>query len=101
MRSFPPSPRQRVTLLFVMVLIVAACADGQVQNASAIDPLPSWNEGASKKSILDFVARTTTPGSAGYVAPEDRIATFDNDGTLWVEQPIYTQFIFAMDRIKA
>jgi len=101
MRSIPISPKKHVTLLLVMILTTAAFASGQAQNASAIDPLPSWNEGATKKSILDFVARTTTPGSAEFVAPEDRIATFDNDGTLWVEQPIYTQFIFAMDRIKA
>jgi hypothetical protein len=55
------------------------------------DPLPSWNEGAAKQSIVDFVARVTKEGGPDYVAPKDRVATFDNDGTLWVEQPIYTQ----------
>jgi phosphoglycolate phosphatase-like HAD superfamily hydrolase len=65
------------------------------------DPLPSWNEGAAKKSIADFVARVTTPGSAQFVPPAERIATFDNDGTLWSEQPVYFQAAFAFDRIKA
>ena len=63
------------------------------------DPLPSWNDGAVKKSITDFVARVTTPG-ADFVLPAERIATFDNDGTLWSEQPIYFQAAFAFDRIK-
>jgi phosphoserine phosphatase len=70
-------------------------------SAHAADPLPSWNEGAAKTSITDFVARVTTQGGAEFVAPEQRIATFDNDGTLWAEQPFYFQFAFAIDRIKA
>jgi phosphoglycolate phosphatase-like HAD superfamily hydrolase len=65
------------------------------------DPLPSWNEGAAKKSITDFVAKVTTQGGADFVPPEQRIATFDNDGTLWCEQPNYFQAIFALDRVKA
>jgi hypothetical protein len=65
------------------------------------DPLPSWNDGAVKKSITDFVARVTTPGAADFVPVEQRIATFDNDGTLWCEQPVYFQVAFAFDRIKA
>ena len=65
------------------------------------DPLPSWNDGATKKSITDFVARVTTQGGADFVPPAERIATFDNDGTLWSEQPIYFQFAFAIDRVKA
>jgi phosphoserine phosphatase len=65
------------------------------------DPLPSWNEGATKKSIMDFVAGVTTFGGPDYVSPDDRIATFDNDGTLWTEQPMYTQLAFALDRVKA
>jgi hypothetical protein len=60
------------------------------------DPLPSWNEGAVKKSIADFVARVTAPGSADFVPPERRIATFDNDGTLWCEQPVYFQLAFVV-----
>jgi phosphoglycolate phosphatase-like HAD superfamily hydrolase len=64
------------------------------------DPLPSWNDGAAKKSITDFVARVTTQGGADFVPPEQRIATFDNDGTLWAEQPIYFQLAFALDHAK-
>ena len=65
------------------------------------DPLPSWNEGPAKRSIIDFVTRTTTAGSGDWVPVPERIATFDNDGTLWTEQPMYFQMIFALDRIKA
>lgn len=69
--------------------------------AFAEDPLPSWNDGPTKSSILDFVECATNDGCKMYVPPEERIATFDNDGTLWSEQPIYFQLAFAMDRIKA
>ena len=65
------------------------------------DPLPSWNDGATKSSILDFVARVTTQGGPFFVPVDQRIATFDNDGTLWVEQPMYVQLAFALDRVKA
>jgi len=65
------------------------------------DPLASWYDGATKQSVVDFVVRVTTAGGAGYVAAEERIATFDNDGTLWSEQPYYFQLAFALDRIKA
>src|SRR3954470_16140641 len=63
------------------------------------DPLPSWNDGVAKQAILDFVARTTTTGGREFVPVPERIATFDNDGTLWCEQPVYFQFAFAMDRV--
>ncbi|MGA7308896.1 MAG: HAD family hydrolase [Pseudolabrys sp.] len=65
------------------------------------DPLPSWNYGKAKQSILDFVAAVTREGSPDFVPGRQRVATFDNDGTLWVEQPIYTQLAFAFDRVKA
>ncbi len=65
------------------------------------DPLPSWNDGPNKQAIVEFVEAVTTDGGADYVAPGDRIATFDNDGTLWVEHPMYTQLAFALDRVKA
>jgi phosphoserine phosphatase len=68
---------------------------------TTLDPLPSWNEGASKKAITDFVARVTKDGGSDFVPVDQRIATFDNDGTLWVEQPIYTQFVFLLDRVKS
>jgi phosphoserine phosphatase len=64
------------------------------------DPLPSWNDGAARSAIIDFVTRVTTEGGPDFVAPADRIATFDNDGTLWSEQPLYFQFLFAVDRVK-
>lgn len=65
------------------------------------DALPSWNDGPVKQSLLDFVARTTTTGSSDWVPIPERIACFDNDGTLWTEQPIYFQVAFALDRVKA
>jgi phosphoglycolate phosphatase-like HAD superfamily hydrolase len=64
-------------------------------------PLASWNEGAAKQAILDFVRATTDQASAKFVAPEDRIATFDQDGTLWVEHPIYSQIVYCLDRVPA
>ncbi len=65
------------------------------------DPLPSWNDGANKQAIVEFVEAVTSEGGADFVAPGERIATFDNDGTLWVEHPMYTQLAFALDRVKA
>ena len=69
--------------------------------AHAADPLPSWNEGEAKASIIAFVEQVTDTQSAAFVPAAQRIATFDNDGTLWVEQPMYTQLAFALDRVKA
>lgn len=78
--------------VFAMLCSVAAMSQS--------DPLPSWNDTDTKKSIVAFVTKVTTEGGPDFVAVDDRIATFDNDGTLWVEQPIYTQFMFALDRVK-
>jgi phosphoglycolate phosphatase-like HAD superfamily hydrolase len=69
--------------------------------ARAADPLPSWNEGPAKQSIIAFVAKVTTAGSPDFVPVPERIATFDNDGCLWAEQPMYFQALFIFDRIKA
>jgi len=69
--------------------------------AHAADPLPSWRDGKAKSSIIAFVTAVTTEGGPGFVAPPERVATFDNDGTLWAEQPMYVQFLFALDRVKA
>ncbi|UVF21616.1 haloacid dehalogenase-like hydrolase [Microvirga terrae] len=66
----------------------------------ADQPLPSWNEGPARSAILDFVARVTVEGGPDYVPPSERIATFDNDGTLWCEQPLQSQFFFAFDRLE-
>ena len=67
--------------------------------AYAEDPLPSWNDGAAKQAIVDFVKATTETGGANFVAPEERIATFDQDGTLWVEHPMYTQVMYCLERV--
>jgi phosphoglycolate phosphatase-like HAD superfamily hydrolase len=71
------------------------------QSTAAVDPLPSWNESTARKAIVDFVGRTTKEGAPDFVPPAERIAVFDNDGTLWAEQPMYFQLAFALDRIKA
>jgi hypothetical protein len=71
------------------------------QRALAADPLPSWNEGPTKQAIAAFVEKVTKQGGPDFVPPAERIATFDNDGTLWCEQPMYFQGLFAFDRIKA
>jgi hypothetical protein len=72
-----------------------------VANAAQLDPLPSWNDGDAKQQILAFVRQVTDQASPDYVPPGERIATFDNDGTLWCEQPLYIQLSFAVDRVKA
>jgi phosphoserine phosphatase len=69
--------------------------------ARAADALPSWNDGKARQAIGDFVKRVTTKGGKDFVPPAERIAVFDNDGTLWAEQPMYFQFAFAFDRVKA
>ncbi len=66
-----------------------------------VDPLPSWNAGPAKQAILDFVAETTTAGDPDFVPPAERIATFDQDGTLWVEHPVYSQLVYILDRVPA
>ena len=82
-------------LVLLLPLIVARAAPAQT------DPLPSWNDGEAKQAIVKFVQAVTDRGGAQHVAPEARIATFDNDGTLWSEQPMYFQGLFAFDRVKA
>jgi len=84
--------------ILTLTIITFSCIEQNVQQS---DPLPSWNEGKSKQSIIDFVNTVTDEESPNFVKPEDRIAAFDNDGTLWSEQPYYFQFQFALDRIKA
>ena len=72
-----------------------------VQVTLAQDPLPSWNDGPAKKAIIEFVKTTTEKGSANFVPVPERIATFDQDGTLWVEQPMYAQFIYCLESVPA
>jgi hypothetical protein len=86
--------------LFLIALVAVALAFGATI-AGAQDPLPSWSDGPAKKAIMAFVGDVTREGSPNYVKPAERIATFDNDGTLWAEQPMYFQFLFALDRVKA
>lgn len=93
MTMFRFTSRAGALVLGALIVVPAAFA--------AEDPLPSWNEGANKQAIVDFVTAVTTEGSADFVAVEDRVATFDNDGTLWVEQPFYVQLAFALDEVKA
>lgn len=87
--------------LAALIWLLAGILTGTAAFAQPADPLPSWNDGPARQAILAFVAATTTPGAPGFVAPEERLATFDNDGTLWVEQPIYAQVAFAIDRVRA
>jgi phosphoserine phosphatase len=79
------------------VLVSTACA---AASARAADPLPSWNNGAAKQAIVGFVAKVTREGGPDFVPIAERIAVFDNDGTLWAEQPMYFQMLFAIDRVK-
>jgi hypothetical protein len=93
----------KMTRPFVCVCFVALtlCASSVAAQPKPADPLPSWNDGPRKAGIIDFVARVTKQGGPDFVPVADRIATFDQDGTLWCEQPIYTQVQFAVDRVKA
>jgi haloacid dehalogenase-like hydrolase len=89
------------TILASAVLGVTVSFGWSFQASAQNDPLPSWNDTSAKQAIVDFVDRVTKAGGPDFVAPAERIATFDNDGTLWVEQPMYVQMAFALDRVKA
>lgn len=89
------APRQRHA--FRLLLSLVLCLPLLAQ---AAETLPSWNDGPSKKSIIEFVQAVTTEGSKDYVKPAERIAVFDNDGTLWSEQPMYFQVLFALEEVK-
>jgi hypothetical protein len=86
---------------FVAGVITALACVAPWGTTEGDDALPSWNDGPAKQFITSFVESVTKPGSPGFVPPSERIATFDNDGTLWAEQPMYVQFIFTLDRVKA
>jgi hypothetical protein len=83
-----------VMLALTATLFLAASASAQS------DPLPSWNDTGPKSAIVSFVEKVTQQGSPDFVTEPERIAVFDNDGTLWVEHPMYTQLAFALDRVK-
>jgi phosphoglycolate phosphatase-like HAD superfamily hydrolase len=91
----------RRTLAAGLIALAAARSISAVIAETHLDPLPSWNDGAAKSAIVGFVDRVTTEKGADFVPPEQRIAVFDNDGTLWAEQPMYFQLAFAIDRVKA
>jgi|GEM_PF-120767 len=96
-----PSARFATASLFGAIVLSGVLGLlGPTASVRAADPLPSWNEGLAKQTLLDFVARVTDQSGKDYVPPEGRIATFDNDGTLWVEKPVYTQLAFIFDRVK-
>ncbi len=83
-------------ITWLVALVFSALA-----GCASTDPLPSWHDGHAKSSIRNYVERVTDEGSSDFVRPEERIATFDNDGTLWAEQPAYFQLLFALDRVRA
>ena len=99
--------RRITTLSYLLITLVLMSCNTATKEAapstplSVADPLPSWNEGEVKNSITAFVKKVTDSTSADFIPVKDRIATFDNDGTLWSEQPLYFQFFFVIDRIKA
>jgi phosphoserine phosphatase len=93
--TFSHTARFATSLLFLCTLVFASAA------ARAADPLASWNDGPAKSRIIGFVQAVTDKSGKDYVPPADRIAVFDNDGTLWSEQPAYFQLLFAIDRVRA
>ncbi len=93
-RRYWQFPRNVLFVWVIALLILSSIAHAET------DPLPSWHDTLPKKHIVDFVTTVTQEGSVDYVPPNERIAVFDNDGTLWAEQPIYFQFFFVADRIK-
>jgi phosphoglycolate phosphatase-like HAD superfamily hydrolase len=104
--SATTDPRAAGALLIVTLFVLTGCAptpqtaSESTVGAAAADPLPSWNDGEAKQSIVDFVARVTDPSGPDFVPEAERIATFDNDGCLWSEQPMYFQVVFAIDRVR-
>jgi len=109
-RASPTRATPRTLGFVILTLFMLSCAASQTlavaeqhvtdESARWADPLPSWNNTAAKARIINFVEAVTDPENPGYFAPEERIATFDNDGTLWVEQPLYAELAFAIYRIE-
>lgn len=87
-------------VLLTSLILIFSLIFGGLATAQTADSLPSWKDGKAKQSIIDFVTKVTKEGSPDFVPPDERIATFDNDGTLWTEQPMYVQMFFALDRVK-
>lgn len=94
--------------ILILLLFIISCKNTTEQTPAEVqqlqvmeDPLPSWNEGSTKEAIISYVEAVTEQGGSQFIPEPDRIATFDNDGTLWAEKPVYFQFFFAMDRVKS
>jgi phosphoserine phosphatase len=87
--------------LLFLVILYTITSIAAAESASTNDPLPSWNDGPAKQSIIDFVQKTTDESSPSFVPPAERIATFDQDGTLWVEHPMYSFVVYALSRVPA
>lgn len=99
---------KKIVNILLILIVFVACKNNvdnketlETNAGNSADPLPSWNEGNTKNSILSFVEKATSTSSPDFIPLEDRITTFDNDGTLWAEQPMYFQLFFAIDRVKA
>ena len=99
-----PKPTKTMKIIYKPNLLAAALVGVVAFTATiarAADPLASWNDGPAKQAIVEFVRATTTQGSPQFVPPEERIATFDQDGTLWVEHPMYTQVTYCLEGVPA
>src|SRR5262245_31406265 len=101
MAAFPKRSRSLHMSTRVVGCALCVALAMAVRVGAQTDPLPSWDDGSAKKAIVEFVQTTTTQGSPGFVPPAERIATFDQDGTLWVEHPMYTQVVYCLERVPA
>ena len=93
-------PNKFYLLFFLFIFLMLSGCNKTSEQTDDVDPLPSWNEGKAKTSIISFVNEVTDENSPNFIPAAERIATFDNDGTLWSERPIYFQLLFAIDRVK-
>jgi phosphoglycolate phosphatase-like HAD superfamily hydrolase len=96
-----PPPRCLQPTGYLVAFLIGLLSSAACRPAVAQDPLGSWNDGPSKKAVTGFVSRVTQQGGPDFVQPSERVAVFDNDGTLWAEQPVYFQVAFALDRVRA
>ena len=93
--------KKSINTFIIISILALGCENFQTKDSEQTDPLPSWNEVESKANIIQFVEQSTDAASPNFIAQADRIATFDNDGTLWSEKPFYFQLFFVIDRVKA
>src|SRR3954471_22177486 len=100
-KCFGVSRRTTLSAIITLAAVPALLSVSAPAQSPLSDPLPAWNDTAPKNAIMSFVERVSKQGSPDFVPEAERIATFDNDGTLWAEQPMYFQLAFALDRVKA